>query len=416
MRAEIISVGTELLLGQIVDTNAPYLSGVLSALGIDLYYRETVGDNTDRLAQTLRTALSRADVVITIGGLGPTQDDLTKETVAEVLGEPMIMDPESEKVIREFFERRGAAIVPSNLKQALKPRSSMTIPNEMGTAPGIIAEKDGKIIATFPGPPAEFIPMVDKFLAPYLSRKNAGHPSVIVSRTLRVTGIGESAAEDRIKDLLDGTNPTIAPYAKSGEVHFRITAKAPSPEAALPLIEGLEAKTRDRLGNFVYGIDDETLEVVVVRKLIERGLTLALAESCTGGLISGRITNVPGSSETLLAGIVSYSNKAKTDFLDVPDDLLQAHGAVSPEVAEAMASGAAARTGADIALGITGIAGPTGGTPDKPVGLVYIGLKTPEGVISTRNMFGGGRLQIRERSAQTALNMIRMYLIEGLKA
>jgi len=415
VRAEIISVGTELLLGQIVDTNAPYLSSVLSSLGIDVFYRVTVGDNPHRLAESLRTALSRADLVLTIGGLGPTQDDLTKETIAEVLGETMESDPESEKAIREFFEKRGIPIVQSNLKQALKPKSSRIMKNDMGTAPGIIAEKDGKIVAAFPGPPFEFIPMVDKGLVPYLSARTSGHPAVIVSRTLRVTGIGESSAEDRIKDLLDSRNPTIAPYAKSGEVHFRITAKAADTESALPMIEGLEEKARKRLGHYIYGIDDETLESVVVRMMIDRGLKLALAESCTGGLISNRITNVPGSSETFLAGLVTYSNQAKTDFLDVPAELIAAHGAVSPEVAEAMAAGAAARTGADAAISVTGIAGPGGGTEEKPVGLVYIGLKTPSGVTSSRHMFGSGRLQIRERSAQTALNILRVYLLEQWK-
>ena len=413
MRAEIISVGTELLLGEIVDTNAPYLSRVLSALGIDVYYRVTVGDNVDRLADSLRTALSRSDLVVTIGGLGPTQDDLTKETIAEVLGEPMEIDPESETAIKDFFERRNIPIVPSNLKQALKPRSSITLANDMGTAPGIIAEKDGKIIAAFPGPPVEFIPMVDSSLIPYLSRKTAGNASVIVSRTLRVTGIGESSAEDRIKDILSSRNPTIAPYAKSGECHFRITAKAPDHDAAMPLIEGLEAKARERLGDFVYGIDDETLETVVVRKLVDRGLKLALAESCSGGLISQRVTNVPGSSVPFLAGIVAYSNQAKMDLLSVPASLIEEYGSVSPEVAEAMAKGAATRTGADIAVAVTGIAGPGGGTPEKPVGLVYIAIKTPDGVKSTKTMLGGGRIQIKERTAQIALNMIRMYLIES---
>ena len=411
MRAEIISVGTELLLGQIVDTNAPYVSRVLSTLGIDVFYRVTVGDNRSRLAEALQTALSRADLIITIGGLGPTQDDLTKETIAEVLGKPMVVDPKSEEIIKGFFKRRGIPIVPSNLKQALKPESSITLPNSMGTAPGIIADNNAKIIAAFPGPPAEFIPMVENSLVPYLSSKLSGKRAVILSRTLRVCGIGESAAEDRIKDLISSTNPTIAPYAKSAECHFRITAKAADNETALSMINEMEMKARERLGDHVYGIDDEDLETVVVRMLIERGLKLALAESCTGGLVANRITNVPGSSETLLAGVVAYSNKAKTDLLGVPSALIMEHGAVSAEVAEAMASGAASRTDADIAVGITGIAGPSGGSEEKPVGLVYIALKTPGGVSSTRNMYGGGRRQIKERSAQTALIMIRTYLL-----
>ena len=412
MRAEMISVGTELLLGQIVDTNAPYLSTVLSALGIDVYYRITVGDNAARLAETLRTALSRADLVITIGGLGPTQDDLTKETIAEVLGEQMVIDPESEKVIRAFFERRGLQIAESNLKQALKPETGIAIPNSVGTAPGVIVEKDGKIVIALPGPPGELMPMVERSVIPYLSAKTLGAPTVLVSRILRVCGIGESAAEEKVKDLLSSRNPTIAPYAGAGEVTFRITAKAANTDEALGLISELEQKARERLGDYVYGADDETLESVVVHALIERKLTLALAESCTGGLIAHRVTNVPDSSNTFLAGIVAYSNKAKTDFLGVPEDLICAHGAVSPEVAEAMADGASSQTGADIALGVTGIAGPGGGTPAKPVGLVYMGLRTPEGTSVAKNLFGGSRTEIKLRASQAALNLVRMHLLK----
>ena len=413
VRAEIISVGTELLLGQIVDTNAPYLSEKLSAFGIDVFYRVTVGDNTARLAEALNTALSRADLVITIGGLGPTQDDLTKETIAEVLGERMAADPESEKAIRAFFERRGLPIAQSNLKQALKPESGIAIPNSVGTAPGTIVEKDGKIVIALPGPPGEFIPMAENSVFPYLSRspRLTGAPAIILSRTLRVCGIGESAAEERIKDLLGSGNPTIAPYAKGGEVHFRITAKSPTRESALAMISELEAKTRERLGDYVFGVDEETLESVVVRMLIERRLKLALAESCTGGLIANRITNVPGSSNTFLAGVVAYSNAAKTEFLDVPVELIREHGAVSPQTAEAMAEGAAARTGADIGVGVTGIAGPDGGTVEKPVGLVYIGLRTPEGISSMKNIFGGNRLEVKQRASHAALNLVRMFLL-----
>ncbi|MHB0998799.1 MAG: competence/damage-inducible protein A [Armatimonadota bacterium] len=411
MRAEIISVGTELLLGQIIDTNAPYLSKVLSALGIDVFYRVTVGDNPARLADTLKTALSRADLILAIGGLGPTQDDLTKETIAEVLGEKLVVDTESEKVIRSFFERRGLKIAQSNLKQALIPESGVAIPNSNGTAPGILVEKNGKIVIAMPGPPNELIPMVESSIIPFLSRKTADTPAVIESRVLRVIGVGESSAEEMLKDLISGWNPTIAPYAKSGEVHFRITAKAPDRQTALGMIDDMDRKAREILGDYVYGVDEETLEDVVVGMLRARGLKLALAESCTGGLISNRITNVSGSSEVYLAGIVSYSNAAKTKFLGVPADLIAAHGAVNPEVAEAMASGAAAETGADIALGVTGIAGPTGGTQEKPVGLVYIGIRTPDGVRSTENYFGGSRIDIKHRTAQVALNMIRTYLL-----
>lgn len=413
MRAEIISVGTELLLGQIVDTNAPYLSEALSTLGIDVYHRSTVGDNATRVAEVLRTALGRADVVITIGGLGPTQDDLTKETIAEVLGERMVMDPESENAIRAFFERRGIPIAQSNLKQAQRPESGIAIPNSVGTAPGLIVEKDGKIIIALPGPPGELVPMVESSVVPYLSHKTSGASKVIVSRILKVCGIGESAAEERVKDLLSSANPTIAPYAQCGEVTFRITAKATDKSEALAMISDLESKARERLGDYVYGTDEDTLESVVVSMLIERGLKLALAESCTGGLISHRVTNVPGSSQTLLAGVVAYSNQAKTDFLGVPPELIRQHGAVSPEVAEAMARGVAHRTGADMTIGVTGIAGPGGGTPEKPVGLVYIAIGSPNEVSVTRNVFGGSRQEIKLRTSHTALNMLRLALING---
>ena len=415
MRAEIISVGTELLLGQIVDTNAPYLSRVLPTLGIDVFYRVTVGDNSARLGETLRRALSRADLVITIGGLGPTQDDLTKETIAEVLDEQMVADPESERAIREFFERRGLPIAQSNLKQALKPETGIAIPNSVGTAPGMIIEKDGKVVIALPGPPGELVPMVENSVVPYLSRspRLTGAPTVLVSRVLRVSGIGESAAEEKVKDLLGSNNPTMAPYAQGGEVQFRISAKAPDRSAALCMISDLEEKARERLGDYIYGVDEETLESVVVHALIERKLKLALAESCTGGLIAHRVTNVPGSSDTFLAGIVAYSNAAKSELLGVPEELTRKHGAVSPEVAEAMANAAAERTGADVALGITGIAGPGGGMAAKPVGLVYVGLKTPAGVSSTKHIFGGSRLEIKLRSSHAALNAVRLYLLRN---
>lgn len=421
VRAEIISVGTELLLGQIVDTNASYLSQVLSSIGIDIYHRSTVGDNAARLADTLKTALSRSDVVITIGGLGPTEDDLTKETIADTLGDEMVMDPESEAKIRGFFERRGLPVAESNLKQALRPNRGEVVPNDVGTAPGALFEAATaaaatgvrKIVIALPGPPGEFMPMVDRYVTPILSERAASISgrSIIKSRVLRVCGIGESAAEQKVKDLLASRNPSLAPYAKGSEVHFRVTAKASDGDEAEHLISGLESRVRERLGDLIYGIDEETLESVVVRMLVERGLTLGLAESCTGGLVANRITNVPGSSATFIGGIVSYSNDAKMKFLGVPEETLRAHGAVSPETARAMAEGAAWNIGTDLALGITGIAGPDGGTAEKPVGLVYIALRTPAGVEVTKNVYGGSREDIRMRASQTALNMLRMHLL-----
>ncbi len=255
--------------------------------------------------------------------------------------------------------------------------------------------------------------MVEHSVMPFLSRRAAeGTRGVIESRVLRLCGIGESAAEDKIKDLLGSQNPTIAPLARSGEVHLRITAKATDVPQAEQMIAELESKARERLDDYVYGVDDETLESVVVRMLIERKLKLAVAESCTGGLVSHRVTNVPGSSRTFIAGIVAYANEAKSRFLGVPEDLLRERGAVSAEVAEAMAEGAASSVGADVALGITGIAGPSGGTPQKPVGLVFVGLKTPDGLRSMRSVFGGGRLEIKQRTSVAALNLLRMYLVD----
>lgn len=413
MRAEIISVGTELLLGQIIDTDAPYMAKILSSLGIDTYYRSTVGDNIQRLSQTLKTAFDRSDIVITIGGLGPTQDDLTKETIAQVLDDDLENDPESEKSIKDYFTKRGLGITASNLKQALIPKSGWAVPNSMGTAPGIIVEKNGKIAIALPGPPNEFIPMVTNSIVPYLSAKTESQRSVIESRVLRVIGIGESAAEEKIKSLLAGNNPSIAPYAKNGEVHLRITAKASDNDSAIQLIDGLESKARSILGNHIYGIDEETLESVVVEKLRKKNLTLALAESCTGGLIANRITNIPGSSEVFLAGLAAYSNEAKINILGVPADIIEKHGAVSRETASAMAEGMMALTNADIALSVTGIAGPGGGAAEKPVGLVYISIAVSNGVETVKNLFNGSRIDIKHRTSQVALNMIRTHLIEN---
>lgn len=409
MRAEIISVGTELLLGQIVDTNAAYLSRILPNLGIDLYYRSTVGDNFERIVDALRLALSRADVVFTIGGLGPTEDDLTKEAVAEAVGVELVMDEESAQRIREFFAERGIQMPEKNLKQALAPKEGLVIPNEVGTAPGAVFERDGKVVITLPGPPGEFIPMLEDGALPYL-RDKYGAPVLIKSRILKIAGIGESAVEEMVRGLLGSRNPTIAPLAHLGEVHLRITAKAESAASADRMIREVEEKLRERLEDVIFGADDETLEQVVVGQLIDKKLKLAVGESCTGGLLSHRITNVPGASATFLAGIVSYSNEAKTKLLKVPAELIEQYGAVSHEVAKAMASGAREVTGADIGIGITGIAGPGGGTPAKPVGLVYIALSTEDETSSTENRFAGTRGDIKARSAQAALVMLRRKL------
>ncbi|MDH7601243.1 MAG: competence/damage-inducible protein A [Armatimonadota bacterium] len=412
MRAEIISVGTELLLGQIVDTNAVYLSQLLPQFGIDLHYRITVGDNAARLTEALKTALSRADLVFTIGGLGPTEDDLTKETVAQLVGDEMFLDEELASKLQAFFEARGVEMPESNLKQAMVPRRGRSFPNPLGTAPGAAFETDdGKAIIVLPGPPKEFKALVDQCVVPYLRERVGNASNVIRSRVLRLTGIGESSVEDAIKHLISSTNPTVAPLASPGEVRLRITAKAPTPAEAEAMIDEMDSKIVSILGHCVFGRDDETLERVVVESLIARKLTLAVAESCTGGLVASRITDVPGCSAIFLAGVVSYSNEAKKELLGVPDDLLRAHGAVSEPVARAMAEGIRRVTGADIGVSTTGIAGPTGATETKPVGLVFTALAADSGTVVRRHQFAGDRTDIKLRASQAALDMVRMSLI-----
>ncbi len=411
MIAEIVSVGTELLMGQIVDSNAAYISSRLPEVGYRVYFRQTVGDNLERLTQTLKLALSRADVVITIGGLGPTMDDLTREGIAAALGEPLILDHDLQAELQEKFRQRGYPMVESILRQAYRPACARPLPNPNGTAPGLITEKDGKAVIALPGPPAELIPMFDQYVLPYLRERAGGAPGVILSRVLRVCGMGESLVEDRIKDLMQGSNPTVAPYAKTGEVHLRITASAPSPAQAEEMIAQMEGQIRERLGNAIYGVNDQTLEQAVMELLWAKGATVAVAESCTGGLIGHRLTEVPGSSRAMIGGVVAYSNELKVRLLGVPEAVLQEHGAVSEPTACAMAEGIRRLTGADYGIGTTGIAGPTGGTAEKPVGLVYIAVATPSGTRVREHRFLGRRSEIKWRASQAALVMLREELL-----
>ena len=410
MRAEILSVGTELLLGQITDTNAAYIARELAALGIDLYFKQTVGDNPSRIQEAVRLALSRADAILITGGLGPTEDDLTVDAVASALGEELVEDPAVTEHVRRFFAARGRVPTPNVFKQALVPRSARVIPNTRGTAPGIHLERDGRMLFIMPGVPYEMEGMMQDYVVPALKARTGGE--VIRSVVLRVTGEGESAVEMRIKDLLAATTPTIAPYAKLGEVHLRLTSKGSEQAIAAQLTEG-ERLVRERLGELIYGRDDETLERVVGELLIARRATLSVAESCTGGLLAQRITSVPGSSTYFIEGIVAYSNEAKTALLGVPRETLEADGAVSAPVAEAMAQGIRARAMTTYALSITGIAGPGGGTEEKPVGLVYLGLADEGGTQHRRLTFGAqaGRAGIRHLAAQAALNLLRLHII-----
>jgi nicotinamide-nucleotide amidase len=414
MVAEIIAVGTELLLGQTVDTNSAYLGKTLATLGIDLFRRATVGDNEPRLVQAIQEAAGRADLILTCGGLGPTQDDLTKEAVARAFDEDLILDLAAADHLRAFFARRGVAMPENNLRQAMVFRTGRSLPNPMGTAPGALLEKNGKLVICLPGPPRELVPMVDNTLVPLLTERLGGARQVLRSRVLRTIGIGESAMEERVQDLLASTNPTIGTLAHLGESHLRLTAKAASEAEALALIEPLEREIRGRLGVHVYGVDETTLEQAVVELLRVRGRTLAVAESCTGGLLGGTITNVAGSSDVFLGGVISYSNRAKEELLGVPAGLLAQHGAVSAPVAEAMARGARERFHADLGVSITGIAGPGGGTPEKPVGRVHIGLGSAGSVVSHQyDLPGGTRADIRGRSVVLALDRVRRSLLDA---
>jgi nicotinamide-nucleotide amidase len=412
LRAEILSVGTELLLGQIVDTNAAYLARVLSDLGISVYRRVTVGDNMDRLVAALRQALDDADVVLTIGGLGPTMDDITRDGLAAAFGDTLLRNEAIAERLRGFFTSRGMAVLESNLRQALVPTHGRAIDNPNGTAPGLLFEKDGKVGIALPGPPNEFIPMVDNHVAPYL-RQKTGNVGTIHSLVLRVAGIGESLAEEKVKDLMRDSNPTVAPYAKLGEVHLRVTAKADTAAEADRLIAARAALVRERLGDAIYGENDDPLEKAVVTVLKERGQTVATAESCTGGLVAQRITDVAGSSAVFLGGVVAYSNAAKTDLVNVPAELIARVGAVSWEVAQALAEGARERFGATYGIGVTGVAGPDGGTPEKPVGLVYIAVAYPGGCDVDKANFIGSRQVVRHRASQTALNMLRLRALKS---
>ncbi len=408
--AEILAVGTELLLGQIVNTNARFLAESLARLGIDVYYQTVVGDNLRRAAAAFRQALGRSDLVVSSGGLGPTEDDLTREAVADALGLPLEEDEAARGVVEAYLTRRGLPLSGGQRRQWSLPRGARALANEAGSAPGFIVEQGGKAVICLPGPPSELVPMFRRHVAPYLeARPDRG--GVILLRVLHVSGVGEAAVEERVRDLLSGrTNPTVAPCARPGAVSLRITAKAADEATARAMIAPVEAAVRERLDPWVFGVDEETLEGEVGRLLRARGLTLALAESCTGGLIGHRITNIPGSSDYFLFGAVVYSNRAKEAILGVPGETLRRWGAVSRQTAVAMAEGVRRAGEADVGVATTGIAGPGGGTPEKPVGTVYFGLAAPEGAWWHHRVFTGERETIKQWAAQEALTLLRLYL------
>ncbi len=410
MIAEILSVGTELLLGQIVNTDAQYLSQRLSEIGIDTYYQVTVGDNPARMLASLAQAVSRSDIVIASGGLGPTQDDITKEIVAQYFGLAMEPHAESEIRLRSFFEGQGREMTPNNLRQIYFPQGSIVVPNDYGTAPGCIVEKDGKRVIVLPGPPSELQGMFRDQILPYLQNLS---DQMIVSRVLRVFGLGESTAEHMLRDLIKAqTNPTIAPYASFGEMSLRLTVKCAREDDAQALLDPLEKAVRERIGEYIYAVNEASMEEAVVHDLLMRRRTVALAESCTGGLIASMLVSVSGASGAFIEGTVAYSNEAKVRSLGVSPDTIAAHGAVSEQTAREMAVGVMRRAGADFGLSVTGIAGPDGGSPEKPVGLVYIALAHGEEALVKELRLRGSRERIRRFSALNALDLIRRELIK----
>lgn len=409
MNAELIAVGTEILLGDIVNTDAQIISQGLSELGINVFYQTVVGDNPERLRHVVENARDRADIIITTGGLGPTLDDLTKETLAGVFGKKMELHEPSLNRITSFFETIGKEMTPNNEKQAWLPEGCEVFTNLWGTAPGCAFEAGGKHVIMLPGPPRECTPMWKECAMPYLYKLAGG---CIVSHNIRVFGLGESAMEDMLHDLMESmTNPTIAPYAKISECFARITAKADTPEEAEKLLKPVVKQVVDMIGEDVYGIDVDSLEQVVGEGLKAKKMTLAVAESCTGGLLSKRITDIAGCSEYYKGGVCAYSNEVKMNLLHVNAETLEKYGAVSEQTAAEMAEGVAKALNTDVGVGITGIAGPGGGTEEKPAGLVYISVYANGNRYTKKMQSMLGRDRVRNQAASVALDLIRRKLL-----
>lgn len=411
MIVEIISTGSELLLGQIINTNTPFLSQKLNNLGFDVVYHSTVGDNKKRMKQVLSNALQRANIIITSGGLGPTQGDITKEVTSELLDRTLVLDDTSVNNIKLFFEKRQLVMSDNNLRQAMIPAGAIIIKNECGTAPGVIIELESNTIIHLPGPPHELEWMFEHAVVPYLSKRFALQ-GAIVSKILHTYGIGESLLEDKIKDfIISQSNPTIALLANKGEVIIRLTAKSETATKAQLLIAGLEKQLRQQIADYIWGLDNDTIEANIGKILTQKQLTLALAESCTGGLITSRITDISGSSNYLMGSIICYTNKIKTDFIGIPLQIIIDHGAVSHQTAVLLATNIRQKFTATIGMGITGIAGPNGATPTKPVGTVFIAIDGPLGIQCKEYTFNGQRTDIKYRISQAALHMLRQYTL-----
>ena len=410
--AEVLCIGTELLLGNITNGNARWIAEQLASLGIPHFRQEVVGDNRERVIQAVREAAGRCRVLITTGGLGPTPDDLTTEALAAAFAAPLVEHPEVWADIQAKAAARSRVCSPSTRRQALLPQGAAVLPNPTGTAPGMIwSPVPGFTVLTFPGVPSEMQAMWQATAAPWLQQAGVAQ-GVFASRMLRFWGVSEAALAEELADQLARENPTVAPYAGAGEVKLRITARAATPEAAAALLAPVDAELRARTGLACFGADGDSLASVVLEQLRRHGQTLAVAESCTGGGIGAALAAVPGASEVFRGGVIAYANAVKQELLGVPAELLASHGAVSDPVAIAMAEGARRCTGAHWALAVTGIAGPGGGSADKPVGLVHIAVAGPGGSSSEAVRFGAsrGRPWIQTLTTGEALNRLRLAL------
>lgn len=409
MNVSLLAVGTELLMGTTLNTNSAKLSELLNELGLNVLYHFTVGDNPNRIKESLNYLLEKTDIVITTGGLGPTQDDLTREMISEAMNLELIENPEVIIKINAFFASINREMCHNNRKQACFPKGSLILENNNGTAPGFISENQGKIVIALPGPPHEMEPMFTESVRPYLLNKSN---CVMLSKYLTFFGIGESAAEAKIDDIVSSqTNPTIATYAKPGQVSMRITAKAENQEAAKKLLEPTLSIMKERLKEYLVSENHESVLEVVGRLLIEKNITISIAESCTGGLLAANLTDISGISAVFNRGFVTYSNDAKVEMLGVSEKTLAEYGAVSEETAREMVVGLKQKTNSDICISVTGIAGPNGGTEEKPVGLVYIGLLYKDEIVVVKNNFHGNRERVRNFTCLKAFDMVRRKLI-----
>lgn len=413
MNCEIINVGSELILGQTINTNAAFIARKLAEAGIDCYFQTSVGDNISRLSSILKQALKRSDVVILTGGLGSTDDDITREAVATAFGKKLNLQPHLALLIEEKMARVKMPIIRKTMRQAYLPEGAQPIPPVKGTAPGIILEVDGKTVFALPGVPAEMEAMLEKSVLPYIQRRYERGKETILSRILKICGMREADLEEKIADIIAAqTNPTIASLVGLGEVHLRLTAKASSMKTARELIEKEEQKIRDRLGDFIFGVDDEEMGEIVGNLLKRQHLTVSVAESVTGGLVCSRLVEAPGSSQYFMGGIIPYANPVKTKVIGVSPETLLSEGAVSAACAEQMATGIRHLLGTNIGLALTGIAGPFGGTAEKPVGLVYFVLAASDALIKSHHIFRGSRNEIRFKACQHLLDTLRLYLLK----